>query len=331
MKKFSSRKQSPTGTSLLPLEKKLYLALKPFKKILDGQNVVVAVSGGIDSIVLLHALVQLVGRINYKIFVAHINHDVRAKEADTDEDFVVETAKALGVPVITKKFKVPRDKASENTLREKRYQILFDVKTQMGASVIITAHHKDDLIETRLMRLLQGTGVYGLKAMVPLSPEGVLRPLLGMGRRDVELYAKGLALRWRNDATNSDTTKFRNWIRRNWIARLRMDHPGYVETLFESLERLVQVAPKTSSGKASEGIEALVVILDRKALSKMPLQEEKAAAVWRFLKQNTSARVTSSHVKEFLKRLDTPRKSFGFRLAGQDWLVREDSVKAAGE
>ncbi len=330
--KNSKRQDSLTGIPLDPLEKKLYMVMSEYRNVLENQNVVVAVSGGIDSVILLNALVKLTGRLKYKIFVAHINHGVRAKDADGDEAFVIEMANRLGVPVITKKFKIPKLKVSENALRERRYEILFDVKHQMGASVIITAHHRDDLIETRLMRLLHGTGIHGLKAMTIISPEGLLRPFLTLTRRDIEIYAKKLGLRWRNDATNSDTTKFRNWIRRNWIARLRMDHPGYVDSLFESLERLVKATegltvkqgsantkikvttPAAGAGKVS------VTVLDREALKKLS-DHEQDEEIYAFLRQNTSTRVTSSHVKEFKKRLQTPRKSFGFRVATQDWSV----------
>lgn len=322
--KATQRSESVTASSLEPLEKALYLKLKDFRNILEGRNIIIAVSGGIDSIILLHALAKLQGRLAYKLHVVHVNHGVRAKEADTDEEFVKEIAAKLKVPVITHKLKIPLGKASENNLREKRYHILFAEKKKLNASVIITAHHRDDLIETRLMRLLQGTGIHGLKAMTFLSSDEIMRPLLELSRRDIEDYAKKLNLRWRNDATNSDTTKFRNWIRRNWIARLKMDHPGYVDNLFESLERLV---------RQSEALETAATKKDFTYFSREHLINQSTIKVeeeiYNFLRHNTVDRVTSQHVAEFKKRLETNRKKFIFRLAGQDWTVDAKRVVPA--
>ncbi|MBK9294402.1 MAG: tRNA lysidine(34) synthetase TilS [Oligoflexia bacterium] len=317
----SQIKLSPTATPLEPLEKSLYMTMSQRRDLLENKKVIIAVSGGIDSVVLMHALAKLQSRLKYQLIVAHINHGVRAIEADTDEEFVIEMAKKLKLQVISEKFKIA--KASENNLRQKRYEILFAIKKKLNASCIITAHHKDDLIETRLMRLLHGTGIHGLKAMSFVSDEGVMRPMLNKTRRDVEDYARKLDLRWRNDATNSDTTKFRNWIRRNWIAKLRADHPGYLDNLFESLERLVNAAERAQKLEAKK--ENALINFQRdffKTLEEDKLKEE----IFNFLRQNTEQRVTSKHVDEFKKRLTTNRKNFEFRLAGRDWVVNKTQV-----
>lgn len=319
--KPTRKSESPTGTFLEPLEKALYLELKKYSKLIAGQNVLIAVSGGIDSVVLLHALAKIQDRLKIKVHVVHINHGVRAQEADTDEEFVTEISKKLGVPVTSFKIKLQNQKASENNLREKRYKILFEEKKRLKAPVIVTAHHRDDLLETRLMRLLQGTGIHGLKAMTPLSEEGILRPLLELTRRDVETYAKKLNLRWRNDATNSDTTKFRNWIRRNWIARLKMDHPGYVDNLFESLERLV----RQNDSREEKTSEKDWSVFNRALLDDSPAVQLNSD-IYNFLRHNSKERITSNHVAEFKKRLQTNRKKFEFRLAGMDWVVDESCV-----
>ncbi len=307
---------SPTASPLEPLERSLYMKLRDLRTMLENKNLVVAVSGGLDSVVLLNALHNLSGRINYKINVVHINHGVRGTESDRDEKFVKEFAKSLGVPVTSKKLTNTDFKSSENNLRQLRYHILIAAKNKLKASAIVTAHHRDDLIETRLMRLLQGTGIHGLKSMTLLSSEGVMRPLLEMSRRDIEIYAKKTKLHWRNDSTNSDTSKLRNWIRRNWLSRLRMDHPGYVDSLYVSLERLVRAGEQSEINSITETF----------IINKEDLRDE---SIYSFLRHNTRERVTSRHVMEFKKRILTQRKKFSFRLAGQDWNVENLRVTAA--
>ncbi len=312
----SRRLTSPTGNPLHPLEKRVYQELKHLKPELENKIIVVAVSGGIDSVVLLHVLVAVQSRFNYKIQVVHINHGVRGPESDADSVFVSLLAKRLGVPLLKKKLGKFKKNPSENTLREGRYTLLFKAGEKFKAPFIITAHHLDDLLETRLMRLLHGTGMRGLTAMTLLSAEGILRPFISLTRRDIEEYARSRNLEWRNDATNFDTTKFRNWIRRNWIGALRREHPEYLAPLAASLERIISTY---TEAVASEG-EGVSRTFNRHTAS----TDEK---VFSYLRYYSKKRVTSRHVAEFKKQIQSPKKRFTFRLAGVDWLVDKGLVE----
>ncbi len=312
----NKRLLSPTGNSLHPLEKRVYQELKGLRSELENKPVVVAVSGGIDSIVLLHVLVAVQTRFNYKIHVVHINHGVRGPESEADSVFVGELTKKLKVPLIRKKLGKFKKSPSENTLRQGRYTLLFEAAEKLKAPFVITAHHQDDLLETRLMRLLHGTGIHGLTAMTLLSQEGVLRPFINLTRRDIEEYARSRNLEWRNDATNFDTTKFRNWIRRNWIGSLRREHPEYLKTLASSLERIINTY--TDAVIVTKG--ANIRIFNR-------LNATTDEKVFSYLRYYGKKRVTSRHVAEFKKQLLSPRKKFTFRLAGVDWVVDKGSVE----
>jgi tRNA(Ile)-lysidine synthase len=312
---------SPTGTTLEPLEKAVYQQLKKHRGQLEGRTLVVAVSGGIDSVVLLHVLHGLQSRLGYKLHIAHINHGVRGRESDADQKFVKRLSEELKVPLTQRKLHGIDVTAGENLLRKRRYEVLFQTMQRLKATYVVTAHHKDDLLETRLMRLLQGTGVHGLKAMTVINNEGVLRPLLHVTRRDIELYAKKKDLEWRNDATNHDTTKFRNWIRRNWLGVLKQDHPEYVPTLFNSLERLILDNKHVTVEPLPEKT------FDRTKLLKGGMLGETDDRVYVFLKQHAKTRITSRHVTEFKKQLVNPRKNFSFRLAGVDWKVEKQNVQ----
>jgi tRNA(Ile)-lysidine synthase len=304
---------SPTGNSLHPLEKKIYQELKTLRGRLEGENIVVAVSGGIDSVVLIHVLAALQSRFKYKLHIVHINHNVRGPESEADSSFVGELSKQLHVSLTRKKLPKFTKSPSENTLREGRYKLLFQAAEKLKAALVVTAHHQDDLLETRLMRLLQGTGIHGLKSMKLLSSEGILRPFISLTRRDIETYARTKNLAWRNDATNFDTTKFRNWIRRNWLGVLRREHPEYLATLASSLERII-ITHKTDDLESASS----------KTLSRAIVSDD---LVYSYLRYHAKKRVTSRHVTEFKKLLASPKKKFKFRLAGIDWSVDQSSVE----
>ena len=253
-----------------------------------------------------------------RLSIVHINHGVRDIEADLDSKFVQELCQTLGLQFYMEKLEnIEKTKASENFLREKRYKILTAQREKINAKFIVTAHHRDDLLETRVIRLLQGTGLHGLKAMEIFNSENVFRPLLGFTRREIETYGLQKKLYWRNDATNKDTAKLRNWVRRNWLSVLRREHPEYLDNFVESLER---IASHESSGKVSSS-QPKALRLARSA--DLPSEE-----VYNYLRHFSKQRVTSRHVAEFRKRLKTQRKKFTFRLAGVDWQVTDETIEA---
>jgi tRNA(Ile)-lysidine synthase len=182
------------------------LEIKPGKYIL-------AVSGGVDSMVLLDMLSK---RLDLELIVAHFNHGIR-QEAGEDEKMVRDTAGQFNLP-----FEIGRvnlgSNASEEAARKARYNFLFDIQKKHEAQAIITAHHQDDLIETALINLLRGTGRKGLTAIQ--DNKKVLRPLLKYSKEDILKYARANKLIWHEDRTNSDKTYLRNYIRRHLIKEL---------------------------------------------------------------------------------------------------------------
>ncbi|HET7320490.1 MAG TPA: tRNA lysidine(34) synthetase TilS [Candidatus Saccharimonadales bacterium] len=167
---------------------------------------IVAVSGGVDSVVLLHMLRR---QKLLSLVVAHFDHGIRADSA-ADRQFVQSLAEKYGLPFEYEKGRLGAG-ASEALAREARYKFLRKVKENYGADAIITAHHQDDLIETAIINLLRGTGRKGLSS---LSSRGdIIRPLLSFPKKDLVQYAKSRRLDWREDSTNSDTKYLRNYVR----------------------------------------------------------------------------------------------------------------------
>lgn len=173
---------------------------------------VVAVSGGVDSMVLLDVLRQQPG---LQLVVAHFDHGIRT---DSGEDLrlVRRTAKQYGLPFVGKQGKLGPE-ASEAYAREVRYAFLRAVQLQHGAKAIITAHHQDDMLETAILNLLRGTGRKGLSSLQ--SRDGLVRPLLSCTKKEIRQYATDHGLQWREDSTNADEKYLRNYIRKNILSR----------------------------------------------------------------------------------------------------------------
>jgi tRNA(Ile)-lysidine synthase len=192
---------------------------------------VLAVSGGVDSMALLDVLSK---QPAVNLTLAHFNHGIRP-EADKDEKLVVSAAKRYGLPLEVGYGRLG-PKASEATARNARYRFLDSVRQKHGAEAVITAHHRDDLVETAILNLLRGTGSRGLISMIanPL----IVRPLLSIPKSQVIEYAKSNKLKWREDRTNQDTTIARNYIRHNVVAGMG---PGNKESLLKNIDKVANM------------------------------------------------------------------------------------------
>ncbi len=168
---------------------------------------VVAVSGGVDSMVMLDLLKQQPG---LELTVAHFDHGVRQDSAE-DRRLVQEAARRYGLPFMHKEGNLGPD-VSEAAARKARYDFLQDVQRQTGAAAIITAHHQDDVLETALINMLRGTGRKGLSSLQ--SRPGVLRPLLDYAKDDLLIYARQNGIVWHEDSTNQTKDYLRNQVRR---------------------------------------------------------------------------------------------------------------------
>ena len=195
-----------------------------------GRTVLVAASAGIDSTVLAHALHALAQRLGLRLVLGHVNHGLRGAESDADQAFVEALGAKLGVPVLCRRvapqaLRAGRPSRARPTLQEAarrvRYAALDEMAGAAGAERIATAHTLDDQAETVLLRLLRGTGPSGLGGIPERSPDGcIVRPLLGVSRREIERFAAGRGLCWREDASNRDPAYARARLRRDWLRGL---------------------------------------------------------------------------------------------------------------
>lgn len=225
------------------MEKKVLATIEKYKLIKPSENIVIGVSGGADSMALLYLLNQIRNSIAFKIFLAHINHGVRGKDADRDEDFVKLKAKDLSLPCFTKRVDMEghaRDRgiSPEEAGRELRYGFFKEVLDKVGGGKIAVAHNMNDQAETLLMRVFRGTGIDGLKGMEFISND-IIRPLLNISRGEIEDYIKENNIDTVLDETNLKTIYTRNKIRLDLIPYIERNfNPNIIKTLW----RLGQVA-----------------------------------------------------------------------------------------
>lgn len=195
-------------------------------------NIGVAVSGGADSVALLHALRQLLP--DRPLAAVHLNHRLRESDSDLDEDFVRGLARDLDIGLFVRREDVAQTATSsgrniEETGRRCRYRYFRELIKRGACDVVATAHTRSDQAETVLFRLLRGSGGNGLSAIWPFRRPGIVRPMLDVSRSEVLEYLRGAGLSWREDATNTDPAFARNRLRHSLLPLLERDWNPNIE------------------------------------------------------------------------------------------------------
>mgnify|MGYP000852373627 FL=1 len=218
------------------MKTKVLKTIREYNLIEDKDNIVVGVSGGPDSMTLLYVLLDIKKEIHMNIYVAHVNHGVRGKEADEDEEYVRKISKSLGLPFYSKRIDM-EGYAKENKLsseeagRKLRYEFFREILSSVGGGKIAVAHNKNDQAETLLMRFLRGTGIDGLKGM-EYKKGDIIRPLLDISRKEIEAYVSERHIQTRLDKTNLEPIYNRNKIRLELIPYIEKNfNPNIIETL----------------------------------------------------------------------------------------------------
>ncbi len=219
--------------------------LKNFTNHIDNQlpflkegKLLIAISGGLDSVILTH----LCHELKLDIALAHCNFNLRGQESDEDENFVLELAENLELDVFiesfsTLEFAKEHKLSTQMAARELRYNWFSELAESLHFDYILTAHHADDNLETFLIHLTRGTGLSGLTG-IPEINENIVRPLLAFSREALETYAKDHNLKWREDSSNASDAYLRNKLRHHVIPVLKETNPNLLQNFKTTVDNL---------------------------------------------------------------------------------------------
>lgn len=207
-----------------------------------GDSVLIAVSGGADSVCLLDVMVSLKDEFSLTLYAAHVNHMLRADEADRDEAFVRALCEQYGVPLFSCRTDVAQlakwEKLSiEEAGRKARYTFFADLKAAHGIVRVATAHNKNDNVETVCMRFMRGTGMKGLSGIPIQNDASVIRPLLFTSREEIEAHLNEKQISYVTDSSNLTDAYERNKVRHSLVPHITAHHnPNFVDTLSSNIE-----------------------------------------------------------------------------------------------
>ncbi|HEV8537699.1 MAG TPA: tRNA lysidine(34) synthetase TilS [Bacteroidota bacterium] len=267
-----------------PLIRDLENFLQRYKLIAPGEQVILAVSGGVDSIVLLDAMVELKSQLHLGLVIAHFNHQLRGVESDEDEEFVRTKSVRYGLQCYIEKANTAalsevNKRSIQETARDLRYGFLTKLRTSIGFQKIATAHHANDNAETILLNLVRGTGIHGLTGIPVMRKDiAVIRPLLSTTREHIAEYANQRGLTFREDSSNAKLHYTRNFLRHQVMPLIQENiNPNVIGTLrrtadvFEQVEQYVlnevgRIVPKLISRTSDNEIR-----VDLNGLEGVPL------------------------------------------------------------
>lgn len=206
---------------------------------LENKKLLLAVSGGLDSMVLLHLFQQL----NFNIAVAHCNFQLRGVESYGDQKFIEEYADAKSIPIYTTQFDTEAfakdyKLSTQVAARDLRYNWFYELLEEENFDYLLTAHHADDNLETFLINFTRGTGLEGLTG-ISVQNDKIIRPLLFLTRTEIDSYAKEHDIQWREDSSNASDKYVRNKIRHHLIPILKELNPTFM-TSFSKTEKYLQ-------------------------------------------------------------------------------------------
>ena len=297
--------------------------LKLFKEYkIQNKKIIVGVSGGLDSVVLLDLLKELSHPCQLKLYVAYIHHGNSSQKKikiyrDKAGEFVSILSQKRGLDFLSPE-PISKTLKSEEEFRQLRHFYFKECLKQKKTDLIALAHNKDDLLETRLIQLIRGCGSQGLSSM-SYYQLSYLRPLIFWTRKEIKSYALKQNLKWLEDPSNKENKFFRNWIRNKWLKDLEHKRQGSVKSLARSLESLSAYKEKDlQTFIDSKGIK-------RKFFMELSSKEQKRVLAF-YMRQISLSNYGQSHIEEIIKQSERARKQFSIQLLKKTWIFSKDYI-----
>lgn len=291
---------------------------------LHEKRLLVALSGGVDSVALLRALTKTHRTDRLGACYYHHGEDSNQVYRKEAQIFCEKLCAKLGVTFYPLHSSVLAK--SEAEYRDLRYGALKRLMVQEHFDILATGHHRDDLLETRLLRLIRGTGAQGLPAMAEYR-NGILRPLLEVSKKDLRKYLREEKIRPKEDPSNKSLDPLRNWVRQEWLKALERKSAGASVALARSLETIATELEERSWGDLLSQNEAYKSQgLSRFFYMTLSPSEQKrllAQYIYALGRRNFS----QSHIQEVQKRLDNSQKVITFKVGGCHWEINAEQIK----
>lgn len=295
---------------------KLTDTIEKFNMINPGDRILVGLSGGADSCVLLYALNALSEKLSFTVAAAHLNHGIRGKEAKRDEEHAEKFAKSLNVEFFHKEVSVPlhskEHKISEEMSgRQLRYEFFDDLCKEYSFNKIAVAHNKNDRAETILLNLLRGTGVNGISGIKPVN-KNIIRPLIDVTREEIEKFAYDNSISYVNDSTNNEDVYARNIIRNHILTKMAQINAAAIDNIVRSSDIISKECALTNEylGKICPlKYEDGEVYIDRKIFTSLDTSQ-KTSIIFKSAEKllGSSQNISSAEIENAVKINSTGKK-----------------------
>ena len=307
-----------SSQTFLPFEHAFLREMK--KQGLEAHHLFLAVSGGLDSMVLLELMIRVSSALKINFSIAHIHHggvsEYRSRAWKLVKEQALKNDLAFHSNLQNLDNVNSTELKNESELRDYRYSELFKIlNKQEGPGSLVLAHHRSDLLETRMMRLIRGVGADSLESMSAFQ-DNKLRPLLGFSRSELEDYAKERDISYIDDPSNEINDAFRNWIRNDWLPQLEARSKGSLKSLANSLELMSQKFKSAGEPVEFNCIEGRKINLQQFiGLG----SEQKKSALIAYFKSLNLKNYTANHAIEILRQLDNPSRVHSFTMLKMSW------------
>ncbi len=307
------------------LEHKILKVIRDEK--LESSSLLLAISGGRDSMVMLHVMARLARVAKLSLRCVHIHHGPskslqQGRFRDQAQKFCQKQAKKFGLPFITNVTNsIQRvGKESEGSLREFRLNQIQQIRKK--DEDLVLAHHAQDLLETRFMRLIRGVSPQGLVAM-KIKSKNRFRPFLGISSQEIQNYADEFKVNYVEDPSNCDLGPLRNWLRHDWLPKLERKRPGSLMAFSRTFESLLLSEKVFERKKLGPHFSREILDLLPRKTALLHLRE--------LYKVSYGLRVTESQVSEVLKQLYIGKKKHRFKIGGVSWEINAGQVATSRE